>query len=264
MILGPVSYLDCIVFCVFLAPQLLIHVGLLKTVSVVLRCLPFLLIKLPYEFIRERFFVSRNDQTPFVRKATPFEDFVIRCVRYAFANIPPGVGRVFFAKPVALPFLRFRMLRHGYLKSPVRWDEHTTARFKGIWIRKDPSEKPDICVFYAHGGGFSMGSCFFYLEFLLTWASLLTEAGHRNPAIFALDYTLVPDGSFPTQLEEAIASYEHVLSVPVASFIQPEPPFGGNEWTGFAASSETGNGGAHIPLDNAGLRQTPQYGKRLS
>ncbi|RYP33670.1 hypothetical protein DL767_004665 [Monosporascus sp. MG133] len=213
MILGPVSYLDCIVFCVFLTPQLLIHVGLLKTVSVVLRCLPFLLIKLPYEFIRERFFISRNDQTPFVRKATPFEDFVIRCVRYAFANIPSGIGRVFFTKPVALPFLRFRMLRHGYLKSPVRWDEHTTARFKGIWIRKNPSEKPDICIFYAHGGGFSMGSCFFYLEFLLTWASLLTEAGYRNPAIFALDYTLVPDGSFPTQLEEAIASYEHVLSM---------------------------------------------------
>ncbi|RYP17522.1 hypothetical protein DL765_004486 [Monosporascus sp. GIB2] len=213
MILGPVSYLDCIVFCIFLTPQLLIHVGLLKTVSIVLRCLPFLLIRLPYEFIHERFFVSRNDQTPFVRNATPFEDFVIRCVRYAFANIPPGIGRVFFSKPVALPFLRFRMLRHGYLRCPVRWHEHSTARFRGIWIRKDPSEKPDICVLYAHGGGFSMGSCFFYLEFLLTWASLLAEAGYLNPAIFALDYTLVPEGSFPTQLEEAIASYEHVLSV---------------------------------------------------
>ena len=42
MILGPVSYLDCIVFCVFLAPQLLIHVGILETAAVVLRCLPFL------------------------------------------------------------------------------------------------------------------------------------------------------------------------------------------------------------------------------
>lgn len=57
-----------------------------------------------------------------------------------------------------------------------------------------------------------MGSCFFYLEFLLTWISLLTECGYRNPAIFALGYTLVPDASFPTQLQEAIAGYEHVLS----------------------------------------------------
>lgn len=57
-----------------------------------------------------------------------------------------------------------------------------------------------------------MGSCFFYLEFLLTWVSLLTESGYRNPAIFSLEYTLVPDACFPTQLEEAIAGYEHVLS----------------------------------------------------
>lgn len=57
-----------------------------------------------------------------------------------------------------------------------------------------------------------MGSCFFYLEFLLTWISLLTVSGYRNPAIFALEYTLVPNDCFPTQLQEAIASYEHVLS----------------------------------------------------
>ncbi|KAK6950136.1 hypothetical protein Daesc_008462 [Daldinia eschscholtzii] len=127
MILGPVSYVDCIVFCAFLAPQLIIHVGLLETV-------------LPVEFIRERYFIGYERQSPFVQKASPFEDFVIR------------------------------------------------------W------------------GGFSMGSAYFYLEFLLTWVSLLKESGYRNPAIFALDYSLVPDTKFPTQLEEAIAGYEHVLS----------------------------------------------------
>jgi acetyl esterase/lipase len=63
------------------------------------------------------------------------------------------------------------------------------------------------------GGGFSMGSSYFYLEFLLSWLSLLSEAGYQNPAIFALEYTLVPDGSFPTQLQQAIAGYEHVLSM---------------------------------------------------
>lgn len=57
-----------------------------------------------------------------------------------------------------------------------------------------------------------MGSAYFYLEFLLTWLSLLSDSGYQNPAVFALDYTLVPDGCFPTQLEEAIAGYEHVLT----------------------------------------------------
>ncbi|ORY69870.1 Alpha/Beta hydrolase protein [Pseudomassariella vexata] len=194
MILGPVSYIDCIVFCCFLTPQLLIHVGLIKTVGVVLQCLPFLC-------------------GPFVQVASPFEDFVIRCVRYAFAHIPPQVGRVFFLKAVALPFIRFRMLRHGYIRTPAHWHEFQDKHFKGIWIIKDPMKKPDVCVYYAHGGGFAMGSSYFYLEFLLTWLSILGESGYTNPAIFALEYTLVPDSCFPTQVEEAIAGYNHVLAI---------------------------------------------------
>jgi acetyl esterase/lipase len=61
------------------------------------------------------------------------------------------------------------------------------------------------------GGGFKMGSTWFYLEFLLVWLSLLVEAGYKNPAIFALEYTLVPDGSYPTQLNEVAAGYRYVL-----------------------------------------------------
>lgn len=41
MNLGPVSYLDCIVFCVFLAPQLLWQAGAVDTVLCVLQALPF-------------------------------------------------------------------------------------------------------------------------------------------------------------------------------------------------------------------------------
>jgi acetyl esterase/lipase len=56
-----------------------------------------------------------------------------------------------------------------------------------------------------------MGSCYFYLEFLLTWHHLLVESGYRNPAIFALDYALVPDEVYPEQLNETITGYKHVL-----------------------------------------------------
>lgn len=51
----------------------------------------------------------------------------MRCVRYAFGNIHTRVGRVFFSKRVALPFLRWRMLRHGYFKYPVHWREHAAG-----------------------------------------------------------------------------------------------------------------------------------------
>jgi hypothetical protein len=61
---------------------------------------------------------------------------VIRCVRYAFAYIPAEIGRVFFSKLVALPFLRFRMLRHGYLKSPIHWHG-----VKQVMIHSPPWDK---------------------------------------------------------------------------------------------------------------------------
>ena len=42
MILGQISWLDCFVFLVFLAPQLIIHVGFFPTLFCGLRALPFL------------------------------------------------------------------------------------------------------------------------------------------------------------------------------------------------------------------------------
>lgn len=59
-----------------------------------------------------------------------------------------------------------------------------------------------------------MGSAFFYLEFLLAWVHLLkTEGGYENPALFALDYTLVPEATYPTQLQQTLTGYKYVLSL---------------------------------------------------
>ncbi|KAH7159993.1 Alpha/Beta hydrolase protein [Dactylonectria estremocensis] len=76
-----------------------------------------------------------------------------------------------------------------------------------------PETPPDFVLYYAHGGGFSMGSSYFYLEFLMVWHHLLLEAGFRNPSIFALEYTLVPDDVYPRQVLEALEGYRHVLGV---------------------------------------------------
>ena len=69
-------------------------------------------------------------------------------------------------------------------------------------------------VYYCHGGGFSMGSSYFYLEPLLGLFSLLkSNSQYRSPAVFALEYSLVPDEEYPTQLCQTIAGYQHVLSM---------------------------------------------------
>ncbi|KAL3419252.1 hypothetical protein PVAG01_09474 [Phlyctema vagabunda] len=217
MILGRVSLLDCLVFLVFLVPQLLYNVGFRDLILCGLRALPFLVIKLPLGFFYEQFLVSKEERPPFVKQASYFEDIVIRCVRYAFANIPASIGRVFFSKAVALPFLRFRMLRHGYVRSPISWREVKMGNLNGLWIVGDESSKPDIVVYYAHGGGFSMGSSYFYLEFLMVWLTLLKKSGYRNPAIFSLEYSLVGnstrDACFPVQMNEAILGYKYVISI---------------------------------------------------
>jgi|SRR5690242_6679638 len=62
-----------------------------------------------------------------------------------------------------------------------------------------------------------MGSSFFYMEFLLAWVALLKAIGYRNPALFALEYTLVPDATYPTQLHETLAGYRYVLSLAQSS-----------------------------------------------
>lgn len=109
------------------------------------------------------------------------------------------------------------MLRHGIVTAPIRWTEITRPNFRGVWIIYNPQEQPDVIVYYCHGGGFSMGSSFFYMEFLLAWVALLKSAGYRNPALFALEYTLVPDATYPTQLHETVAGYEYVLSLAQSS-----------------------------------------------
>lgn len=55
-----------------------------------------------------------------------------------------------------------------------------------------------------------MGSAYFYLEFLLITLKLL-RSKFSNPAIFALDYSLAPESSFPTQVEQALAGYNYLL-----------------------------------------------------
>jgi acetyl esterase/lipase len=58
-----------------------------------------------------------------------------------------------------------------------------------------------------------MGSSYFYMEFLLAIVALLKDAGYGNPALFGLEYTLVPDEVYPTQLRQAVAGYEYALSM---------------------------------------------------
>lgn len=168
---------------------------------------------MPYQLIQERYFTQQNEKSPFSRNATFFQDLVIRCVRYAFACIPASVGREFFGKYVSIPFIRFRMLRQGYLFSPVAYRDMDQNGAKGILIAGDAGGEIDLLIYYCHGGGFSMGSSYFYMEFLMAWVDVLKQAGYRNPAVFALEYELVPDRVYPAQAKETLSGYQVCLDL---------------------------------------------------
>ncbi|KAI9812671.1 MAG: hypothetical protein M1826_002793 [Phylliscum demangeonii] len=224
MILDRITILDCIVFLVLLAPQLLVHVGLLPTLAPVLRALPFLLLQLPVALIRDRGLRAKAKDSRWEQgQASLFADIVLRCVRYAFAEVPANVGVIFFTKAVALPFLRYRMLRCGHLRSPVSWQEVHGDGFTGLWVIDDQQRAPDVIVYYCHGGGFSFGTSYFYLELAITLIDLLqtstttTRHRFRNPAVLLLEYTLVPQATYPTQLQQTLAGYRYLLTR------QPDP-----------------------------------------
>jgi acetyl esterase/lipase len=122
------------------------------------------------------------------------------------------VGRAFFAKDVVMPYLRVRMWRSNY--SGPGWSEVRTVGegIRGLWISHYSSGTPDVVIYYLHGGGFTMGSTYFYLEFLLLWCEILREAGFVRPAVFALEYSRVPEKVWPTQLAETVEGYRYVRS----------------------------------------------------
>lgn len=168
---------------------------------------------MPIQLLHERYISKPAQRSAFVQHATLFQDVVIRCVRFAFGHMPASIGRVFFSKRVSLPFMRFRMLRHGIVRSQLSWKEVSVGKAKAVYIIEDQGKAPGILVYYCHGGGFTMGSPYFYMEFLMAWMTLLKQAGYKNPAVLAIDYTLVPDATYPTQLQQVLEGYKYAIGL---------------------------------------------------
>ncbi|KAJ5986973.1 alpha/beta hydrolase fold protein [Penicillium sp. IBT 35674x] len=88
--------------------------------------------------------------------------------------------------------------------------------FTGYWICRGLSPEPinhvdaDIFLLYVHGGGYVMGHPAENAPELLFMAELLAEKGLET-AIFSLNYSLMPNAYFPTQIDQLFAAYEWIV-----------------------------------------------------
>ena len=57
-----------------------------------------------------------------------------------------------------------------------------------------------------------MGSAYFYLEPLIVLHTLLAQH-YAHPAVFALEYALVPDRVYPTQVSQVTRGYHHAAAL---------------------------------------------------
>jgi acetyl esterase/lipase len=119
-----------------------------------------------------------------------------------------NLGSTNFIHPADTP--RFAKYKNGML-------EHVQYQnFAGYWLVKGEfgmTERPadcDLVLYYIHGGGYSAGSPFTSLATFLRIAEILSAKG-SDVAIFALEYTLVPEAAYPTQRDQAVAGYHYLV-----------------------------------------------------
>lgn len=88
--------------------------------------------------------------------------------------------------------------------------------FAGYWVCQGCPAEPqhpsncDTVLLYIHGGAYHLGHPLSTLTTLLRIAEIAADNG-VSVAIFALNYTLAPEATFPKQQQQALAAYEYLI-----------------------------------------------------
>ncbi|CAL5869952.1 uncharacterized protein PFLUO_LOCUS4185 [Penicillium psychrofluorescens] len=80
----------------------------------------------------------------------------------------------------------------------------------GHWI--GDRNAPNVLVWF-HGGGFALPANMGYFKFYSNVVRELERSGKRV-AVFSLTYTLSPQGTYPTQLRQAVECMRYIVSQP--------------------------------------------------
>ncbi|GAA5850008.1 hypothetical protein JCM9279_004881 [Rhodotorula babjevae] len=121
-----------------------------------------------------------------------------------------------------------------FLKAGKGWAKKVqVCGTEGWWIG-DPQHdksKADVVVYFIHGGAFLFDSGANSHEFFLSVIQDIKNKHGLNASVFALDYKLPPEYSYPSQLIEALAGYHYLVNnvgIPESKVIVAGDSAGGN------------------------------------
>jgi hypothetical protein len=216
------SLLDISAFLLALFPVLLRTHSTLTLLSCASSTIFFVILSLPVSLALTWCGVTRSAY-PFPASEQPslLQDIVIRLVRHAFTHFPHTIGRAFFSEPASVALFSRRLGGpRAFRDRCVRVESATGV--VGWWITPEGAHelgnghteedaKPDLVLMYLHGGGLTMGSPAFYIQFLLLVTLELRARGYRRPAVFAPVYGLAPETQYQEQLAAVVRSWKYVL-----------------------------------------------------
>lgn len=129
-----------------------------------------------------------------------------------FENLPPAVIKRITVRDESelLDSIRYKDLK-GQIFQRIQQE-----KFTAYWLCRGLSLEPikpidaDVILLHVHGGGYVMGHPSQNAPELLFMAELLAGKGLKS-AIFSLEYSLMPNGYFPTQIDQLFAAYEWIV-----------------------------------------------------
>ena len=115
--------------------------------------------------------------------------------------------------------------------------DHDFGPFQGAWIMPKDERRQGV-VLYLHGGGYTCGNLDYAKGFA---ATLADECGVR---VFCAAYRLAPEDRFPAALDDALVSYQYLLS------------------KGYPAGVETEKSGSYLRLSGIFWSRASEVGSR--
>ncbi|GAN05597.1 acetyl-hydrolase [Mucor ambiguus] len=150
---------------------------------------------------------------------------VLKTLRAPVSETPFSVRRVLTINSYLAP-LSFRRNLIYLTTCPLTRAEkswvHQISResWKGVWIApslkdvkqaEEVAPEQDLIILYIHGGGFTEGYSYMYLDTFQTIIQQLKNKHNIRASILSLEYSLSPEHKWPKACTEAVDCYRYLI-----------------------------------------------------